>query len=108
MSGNGQRAARRVKALSKPLPNGKSPFEKCFTTTKKVRRMAHHVERQFINRQLAALLVDVIEFFHQDIEVAKAVFEEPQAQEIDWMPLRVRDRHYASVEVSRGSISYRF
>lgn len=69
MSGNGIRAARREKFLSRRLENGASMW---VPANKFWRRHVHHIDRRACRQQLAATLA-VVEDFHDEKEFRKFV-----------------------------------
>jgi hypothetical protein len=83
VSGNGIRAARREKFLSKPLENGKTPFPAGSGAF--LRRLAHSINRQIARNELAQWVGD----FCDDLQdnVVQPVRREVQLvrNESDWM-----------------------
>ena len=93
MTGNGKRAARRCKELSRPLETGESFWADSDTL---MRRIAHRVNRRAARNRLAEEVMDYLrEGFNG---IADAVYG--NSQEIDWMPLRARSCR--AVHVSSG------
>jgi hypothetical protein len=75
MSGNGVRAARREKHLSKPLESGQSIWA---DSTAFMRRLAHHINRQVVRSQLA----EAISSFREDL---RGVAVSTPDKRGDWM-----------------------
>lgn len=74
MSGNGIRAARREKELSRPLGDGKSPPKRhiCMTSGVLMRRHAHHVERRVLRDQF--MIIDFNDFLKPEPPAVSMAF----------------------------------
>lgn len=90
MSGNGKRAARRFKELSKPLENGNPPPFAFIAinpgTGTFLRRLAHHKDRRAVHNQLVGLTT-ASDFHDDEFEVVKVDGNKRSSNYEDWMPL---------------------
>ncbi len=72
MSGNGIRATRREKVLSKPLLGSRRPSGWLVGSCKRLKKAAHRIERRFTNQQLVKINSEVKS---EDIIVDEAILE---------------------------------